>query len=88
MLIFSECAINTLLLQQNLIQNKQKTLKEKKEQLQETDEKLILLKQKCQELLQLFSQLGRYLTYLPNMIGEQLEILKNTMSFDQREMFD
>lgn len=100
------------------IQNHQRILKEKKDQLQETDEKLILLKQKYQELLQqkndmeqqtrevrkqlddtrqdeldrletdLFSQFGRYLTYLPNMIGEQLEDLKNSMTFDQREKFD
>lgn len=101
-----------------LILERQRILKEKKEQLEETDAKLILLREKYQELLQqkndmeqqtrearkqlndtrqeqldrletdLFSQFGKYLTYLPNMIGEQLEDLKNSMTFDQREKFD
>ena len=36
----------------------------------------------------LFSQFGRYLTYLPNMIGKQLDELKSTMSLDQLDKFD
>ena len=36
----------------------------------------------------LFSQFGRYLTYLPNIIGRQLDDLKRNMSLDQLDMFD
>ena len=103
---------------QILILDNQRTLDDKKKMLEETDEKLILLKQKYQEMLlqkdtleketqkvkqelansrqdkldtletNLFSQLGKYLTYLPNMIGQDLEKLKSSMTLEQRESFD
>lgn len=71
----------------------QELLQLKNEVEQQTREKRELLDNTHQEELDrletdLFSQFGKYLTYLPNMIGEQLEDLKNTMSFDQREKFD
>ena len=71
---------------QELLQQKndlEKQVKEKRNELNDTrQEELDRLE------TDLFSQFGRYLTYLPNMIGKQLEELKSTMTFDQREMFD
>ena len=71
---------------QELLQQKndlEKQVKEKRNELNNTrQDELDRLER------DLFSQFGRYLTYLPNMIGKQLEELKNTMTFDQREMFD
>ena len=61
----------------------EKQVKEKRDELNDTrQEELDRLE------TDLFSQFGRYLTYLPNMIGEQLDDLKSTMSLDQLDKFD
>ena len=71
---------------QELLQQKndlEKQVKEKRNELNNTrQEELDRLE------TDLFSQFGRYLTYLPNIIGRQLDDLKRNMSLDQLELFD
>lgn len=71
---------------QELLQQKndlEKQVKEKRNELNNTrQDELDRLE------TDLFSQFGRYLTYLPNMIGKQLDDLKRNMSLSQLDMFD